>query len=167
VISRRRLRDTAPVARRYVFRSTWRLDASPQDVTAALECLDDYPRWWPEVREARRIDDDTYELRCRSTLPYDLVFETRRAVHDVTGGVLEANMIGDLEGFSRWTITADGAGTIAVFDEDVITTKKLLRVLEPVARPGFRANHWSIMRHGEAGLRVYLAGLRRGRTLIP
>jgi hypothetical protein len=83
-------------------------------------------------------------------------------VHDVDGGLLEANLIGDLEGFSRWTITPDGAGATAVFDEDVVATKRLLRVLAPVARPGFRANHWLMMRHGEAGLRVYLAGMQRG-----
>jgi hypothetical protein len=156
-----------PVGHRYVFRSTWHLDAPVADVTAALEEVGSYPAWWPEVREATRIDEDTYELRCRSTLPYDLVFETRRSVHDTVGGVLEANMIGDLEGFSRWTISADplGAGTVAVFDEDVVANKRLLRVLEPVARPGFRANHWLMMRHGEAGLRVYLAGLRHGRTI--
>jgi hypothetical protein len=152
-------------AHRYVFRSVWRLDASPFEVTTALECLDDYPRWWREVRAATRIDENTYELRCRSTLPYDLVFETKRSVHDVEGGVLEANMTGDLEGFSRWTITADGNGTQAVFDEDVVANKRLLRALEPVARPGFRANHWLMMRHGEAGLRVYVAGLQRGRDV--
>jgi hypothetical protein len=151
------------VARRYVFQSVWRFDATPADVTTALECLDDYPHWWPEVREAKRIDEDTYELRCRSTLPYDLAFETRRSVHDVAGGVLEAHMIGDLEGFSRWTIRADGAGTRAVFDEDVVANKRLLRTLEPLARPAFRANHWLMMRHGEAGLRVYLAGFGRAR----
>jgi hypothetical protein len=117
------------------------------------------------VRAATRIDDDTYELRCRSTLPYDLVFETQRSVHDTVGGVLEANLIGDLEGFSRWTITPDGAGTLAVFDEDVVANKRLLRMLEPVARPAFKANHWLMMRHGRAGLRVYLAGLRFGRSI--
>jgi hypothetical protein len=155
------------VARRYIFQSTWRLDAPSETVVSALECIDDYPRWWPEVREATRIDEDTYELRCRSTLPYDLVFETRRSVHDVAGGVLEAHMIGDLEGFSRWTITADGNGTRAVFDEDVVANKRLLQVLEPVARPAFRANHWLMMRHGEAGLRVYLAGWRRACAANP
>jgi hypothetical protein len=153
------------VRHRYVFRSAWCLDAAPADVTAALECIDDYPTWWPEVRDATPIDEDTYELRCRSTLPYDLVFETRRSVHDVAGGVLEANMIGDLEGFSRWTISAEGAGTRAVFDEDVMLNKRLLRALEPIARPGFRMNHWLMMRHGQAGLRVYLAGLQRGRAV--
>jgi hypothetical protein len=150
---------------RYVFQSTWRFDAAAGDVTASLEAIGEYPAWWPEVRAATRIDEDTYELRCRSTLPYDLVFETRRAVHDPLGGILEANMIGDLEGFSRWTISAVGTGTVAVFDEDVVTTKPLLQKLEPVARPAFRANHWLMMRHGEAGLRVYLAGLRYGRSL--
>ena len=153
------------MARSYVFRSIWHFDAPVADVTTALEAVGDYPAWWPEVRAATRIDEDTYELRCRSTLPYDLVFETRRAVHDPAGGILEANMIGDLEGFSRWTISSVGTGTEAVFDEDVIANKRALQKVELVARPAFKANHWMMMRHGEAGLRVYLAGLRHGRTL--
>jgi hypothetical protein len=153
------------VRHRYIFRSSWRLEAPPADVTAALEEVGSYPAWWPEVRAATRIDDDTYELRCRSTLPYDLVLETQRSVHDTVGGVLEANLIGDLEGFSRWTITPDGPGTLAVFDEDVVANKRLLQMLEPVARPAFKANHWLMMRHGRAGLRVYLAGLRHGRSI--
>jgi hypothetical protein len=91
-----------------------------------------------------------------------LVFRTRQSVRDTRNGLLEANMTGDLEGFSRWTVTPTGNGTLAVFDEDVVANKGLLRALEPIARPAFKANHWLMMRHGEAGLNVYLAGFRQG-----
>jgi hypothetical protein len=144
--------------KRYVFRSEWRLPAPAREVVAVLERLDDYPAWWREVREARRFDDDTVELTVRSALPYALVFVTRRSVHDPERGRLEAEMTGDLDGFSRWTVTPDGSGALAVFDEDVVVNKRLLRALEPVARPAFRANHWLMMRHGEAGLRARLTG---------
>jgi len=33
-----------------------------------------YPIWWPQVPSARQLDDTSGELRCRSMLPYDLVF---------------------------------------------------------------------------------------------
>jgi hypothetical protein len=148
----------------YVFRSEWRLDADPADVFAVLEDLATYPAWWPEVRRADPVDPDACRLTCRSLLPYDLAFTTSRSRQDPAAGVLEATMAGDLAGFSRWTITASGDGTLAVFDEEVDVTKALLVKLEPWARPAFRANHWLMMRHGQAGLRTYVAGYRRGRA---
>ena len=47
---------------------------------------------------------------------------------------------------------------MCVFDEEVVTTKRTLNVLAPVARPLFKLNHEFMMRHGEAGLRTFLAG---------
>ena len=38
--------------------------------------------------------------------------------------------------------------------------KPLLRRLELIARPAFKANHSRMMRDGERGLRTYLAGYR-------
>ena len=150
-----------PGLRDYRFTSYWRVRATVEEAYAALHDLESYPAWWPEVKEATRVDDKTFALRCRSTLPYDLVFHTTQAVEDPSSGILEASMTGDLEGFSRWTITAEGAGTLAVFEEEVEAKKRLLRVLAPVARPVFRFNHELMMRHGESGLRARLAASPR------
>jgi uncharacterized protein YndB with AHSA1/START domain len=147
----------------YVFRSEWRIDAPPADVYAVLHELPDYPAWWPEVRTTEEVGEQAYRLTCRSTLPYDLVFVTTQARQDPEAGVLEANLAGDLDGFSRWTITASGTGSLAVFEEEVDATKPLLRRLAAVARPAFKANHSLMMRHGQAGLRTYVAGYRLGR----
>jgi len=146
------------VSNEYSFRSTWRLAAPPGAVYAALAELADYPSWWPEVRRAEPLGRDTYRLTCRSFLPYDLVFTTTQRRRDPVAGVLEASMVGDLTGFSRWTITASGAGTEAVFEEEVEVMKASLRRLAPVARPAFRGNHSLMMRHGQRGLRAYVAG---------
>jgi len=146
------------VSNEYSFRSTWRLASPPGDVYAALAELADYPSWWPEVRRAEPRGEDTYQLTCRSFLPYDLVFTTTQRRRDPVAGVLEANMVGDLTGFSRWTITASGAGTEAVFEEEVEVMKASLRRLAPVARPAFRGNHALMMRHGRRGLAAYVAG---------
>jgi uncharacterized protein YndB with AHSA1/START domain len=147
----------------YRFRSVWTLPASPADVYDALERLEDYPRWWPQVRHVTRLRDDAAKLVCRSALPYDLRFTTTQAVRDPVNRVLEASMAGDLEGFSRWTIAEDSQGTRATFEEQVLATKALLQRLDLIARPVFRANHAFMMHQGERGLRTYLEGVMRGR----
>jgi hypothetical protein len=142
----------------YRFRSQWRVDAAPAVVFGILATVDTYPSWWPEIRSVETIAPDSTRITARSLLPYDLAFVTRQSRRDVDALVLEASMTGDLEGFSRWTLRADGTATVAVFEEEVITRKPLLRRLALVARPAFRANHTLMMRHGEQGLRTYVAG---------
>jgi Polyketide cyclase / dehydrase and lipid transport len=142
----------------YVFRSEWRLSASPDAVYTVLEDLATYPLWWPEVRRTVRFDERTAEVTCRSLLPYDLVFVTTQERRDRDERVLQARMVGDLDGFSRWTISSCDGGTSAVFEEEVDTTKPMLNRLAPIARPAFWANHWLMMRHGEQGLSTFLAG---------
>jgi hypothetical protein len=142
----------------YRFRSQWVLPAPHERVYDALEDLGSYPRWWREVKEAEQVSDEAFDLRCRATLPYDLYFTTTQSRRDREAGVLEARMTGDLDGFSRWSIQPSGTGTLAVFEEEVEATKRLLRVLAPVARPVFRLNHWLMMQHGQNGLRAYLDG---------
>ena len=97
-------------------------------------------------------------------LPYDLVFTTHQTRRDPQARVLEAHLAGDLEGFSRWTIQEFPEGSRATFEEEVVANKKLLQRLDPVARPAFRANHKLMMKHGERGLRTYLAGYARAGT---
>jgi uncharacterized protein YndB with AHSA1/START domain len=149
----------------YRFVSTWRLGASPGDVYRVLKDVDSYPLWWPEIRCVRRLDDRRAELAARSLLPYDLVFVTEESRQDPAAGVLEASMTGDLEGFSRWTVTSAGDGTRAVFEEQVVARKELLRRLAYVARPAFQANHALMMLHGRRGLGVYLAGFQAASRL--
>jgi Polyketide cyclase / dehydrase and lipid transport len=144
---------------RYSFRSEWRLQSSCEDAFEILEDLQSYPLWWPEVRKVDRLNDSTAELTVRSLLPYDLRFVSEQKRRDRLSGVLEASMAGDLEGFSRWTLTdAEGSSCTAVFEEEVTAHKALLRRLALFARPAFKANHSLMMRHGQAGLQTYLFG---------
>ncbi|MGH6657344.1 MAG: SRPBCC family protein, partial [Actinocrinis sp.] len=124
---------------RYQFATTWDLDAPMSAVVDALADLAAYPRWWPEVRTVRQLDETSAHLVIRSFLPYSLGFTAIQSRRDVVAGVLEASMSGDLDGFSRWTITQlDDGRTRAVFEEGVLARKRLLRALGPVARPLFR-----------------------------
>ena len=149
---------------RYTFRSAWRTQAPMATTFTVLEDLARYPAWWPEVRHVATLREGAFELTCRSLLPYDLSFVSVQERTDRVAGVLQARLSGDLEGFSSWTITTDGHATTAVFEEEVTATKPLLRRLAPVARPAFRANHALMMRHGRAGLQVYLAGYAAGAS---
>ena len=91
-------------------------------------------------------------------LPYDLVFTAREVRRDQAAGVLEIAMTGDVDGWARWTLAADGPGTRARYDQEVRVTKPLLRRFALPGRPVFRANHALMMRAGRRGLVAYLRG---------
>ncbi|GHF32708.1 polyketide cyclase [Kitasatospora xanthocidica] len=150
---------------RYRFRVVWRLAAPARAVYAALEDVRSYPLWWPEIREVRPAGDETGEVVVRALLPYRLVIglETRR--RDPVAGVLEVAMHGDLNGWSRFTVTpddGDGAGSRVLFEEDTRPGKPLLRRLALPLHPVFRANHAVMMRRGRRGLAAHLTA--GGRT---
>ena len=141
----------------YRFRNVWALEVAPARLFDALVDLASYPRWWPDVRSARRVDDDTAEFTCRAVLPYALVFRLHRAEQDVGAGLLRVDMSGDLEGYVEGRVAAHEPSVARLdISQQVVVNKKLLRWLAPVARPLFRANHAAMMRRGHRGLRSYL-----------
>jgi uncharacterized protein YndB with AHSA1/START domain len=146
----------------YRFRSTWRLDSPPDAVYRVLERPDFYPRWWPQIREVRQTGDTTGLLRFRSVLPYDLVVTARSTRQDPERRILEVALTGDLEGWVRWTVTADGPGTRLLFEQDVVVRKPLMRRLAVPGRIFFVANHALMMRSGRTGLLARLAAAGRG-----
>ncbi|MFD9243611.1 SRPBCC family protein [Streptomyces sp. NPDC059556] len=143
---------------RYRFRSVWRLAAPPDAVYAVLERAEEYPRWWPQVREVLPVDDTTGTARFRSLLPYDLVVTARALRRDPAARVLEVGLGGDLEGWARWTLTPEGAGTHALYEQEVEVRARLLRALAVPGRPVFRANHALMMRGGRRGIAARLKG---------
>ena len=143
---------------RYHFVSRWTVDAPAEAAFAAIYEVVRYPAWWPEVKEARKLDEDHLWMRTRSFLPYDLAFDLERTIADQHAGVLEARLAGDLAGLIRWTIEGTEDGCLITFDEDVVTNKALLNRLAPIVRPAYAANHALMMAHGQAGLRTFLAG---------
>jgi uncharacterized protein YndB with AHSA1/START domain len=144
----------------YRFRSMWDLPAPPDTVYEVLERAEDYPRWWPQVREVTRVDDTSGVVRVRSVLPYQLTFTVREVRRDPVAGVLEIAMTGDLDGWARWTLTAHGTGTLARYDQEVDVAKPSLRRFAVPGRLFFRVNHTLMMRGGGRGLRTYLRAAR-------
>ncbi|MGV9287092.1 SRPBCC family protein [Streptomyces sp. NPDC003719] len=141
----------------YVFRTLWTLPAPAPAVYRALERVEDYPRWWPQVREVTRLDATGGIVRIRSLLPYDLTQTVRELRHDPAAGVLEVTLSGDIEGRARWTVAPDGTGGTRVrYDQEVDVRKPLLRRLAVPGRLLFRANHRLMMRAGRRGLAAHL-----------
>ena len=142
----------------YRFRSEWSLDVPARAVFDAVVDLMSYPAWWPDVRSVREVDPETAELVCRSVLPFALVVRMRREVQDEAAGTLRVAISGDLRGSLGATIAEhDGPGVRLRIDQDVEVTKSALRLLTPLCRPLFRANHAAMMRRGRRGLQRYLA----------
>ena len=140
----------------YRFRARWDLPVPPAVVYPLLERAEDYPRWWPQVRGVDPIDDTSGVISIRASLPYVLTFTAREVRRDPVAGVLEIAMTGDLEGWARWTLTADGSGTLARYDQEVDLNRQSLRRFAAVGRPVFRFNHALMMRAGRRGLLAYL-----------
>ncbi|MEU1471406.1 SRPBCC family protein [Streptomyces sp. NPDC005761] len=141
---------------RYRFVSVWELPAPPRAVYAHLERVEDYPQWWPQVREVTPVDDASGTARIRSLLPYDLVMTMRARRRDAPGGVLEVTLTGDLEGWARWTVVPHGTGSRATYEQEVVVRRALMRVLAVPGRALFRANHALMMRAGRRGLAARL-----------
>ncbi|MFD0553920.1 SRPBCC family protein [Streptomyces rectiviolaceus] len=146
----------------YRFRSVWNVPAPPADVYAALERAEDYPAWWPQVREVTPLDGRSGTARFRSLLPYDLLVTAEERRRDPEAGILEIVMTGDLDGWARWTLTAVTGGTRAVYDQEVVVRKPLMRRLAVPGRPVFLLNHALMMRAGERGLKKHLGRDLRG-----
>ncbi|OXM61096.1 MULTISPECIES: SRPBCC family protein [Amycolatopsis] len=141
----------------YHFRDTWLLSSPARTVFDAVTDVAGYPRWWPDVREVTRVDDNTAQLVCRAVLPYALVIRMRRAEEDRDTGRMRVHLTGDLEGSLAATALQLPGGTRLEITQRVIATKPLLRTLSPLARPVFRANHALMMRRGRRGLESHLS----------
>ncbi len=162
----------------YRLRTEWRVVGTVAEVADVLADVRALARWWPAVclaveeleagdenRVGRRV-----RLRARGFLPYALDRELRvsesRHPHGLT---VEAS--GDLAGREVWTFEEAGARTLVTCDCRVRVEKPLLKLLSPVFRPLFAANHRWAMRRGEESLELELARRRAAtpaeRSRIP
>lgn len=145
----------------YRFREHWDLDASPDAVYAALEAVDDYPSWWPQLSFAR-IDRHSGTLGIRSFLRYELRLAARERRRDPGARVLEIAVDGDLAGWIRWTVLPHGPGARARFEQEVELRNPRMRRWALVGRPVFRVSHDWVLCRGRRGLRRRLAGPAAG-----
>jgi hypothetical protein len=91
----------------------------------------------------------------RSRIPYPVAFDVVSTVVE-RPTYIEGEASGGLEGVGRWRLFEDGGVTAVLYDWEVRTTKRWMRVLAPIADPAFRWNHDQIMRWGAEGLARHL-----------
>ena len=109
-------------------------------------------------------------VRAVGWLPYTLKIDFRTVESRYPQGfTLEAE--GDFEGSGVWSIEERGAWVHVTYDWQIEAKKPLLRLLSPVARPVFAANHRWAMRQGEESLKLELTRRRAAteleRALVP
>ena len=134
----------------FTFRHSWVVDAPGDRVAEALVDLEHYPEWWPQVLAVAKVDDDPARVLCRSTLPYtlDLVLPSRERGPER----LRVRIDGDLAGWSRFDLSASGAGTLVDYRQQVSLTNPWLARLARLSEPVMRWNHARMMAGCRAGL---------------
>jgi hypothetical protein len=142
------------MSRTYRFTGTWRVPFPPDRVQPVLVDLEHYPEWWPQVRAVAKITDDDARVLCRSVLPYtlDLLLHADRR----EPRVLETSLAGDLEGFARWDLADDGAGTRMDYAQEVRVAGRVLAAASYPLRPLLRWNHHRMMTGCVEGLTARL-----------
>lgn len=147
----------------FVLISRWRLHCPASQVWALLTQLEDWPRWWPHVREVkilRRVapgETGTHaRLAWQTALGYQLVIEVRntRTERDPDGhGEIEGQSTGDLRGHGLWLIDPVSAQAVDVtYRYQVELTRPWMRRLAPLLRGLFAWNHFTVMRAGAEGM---------------
>src|ERR1700687_1184319 len=128
------------------FVTEWELVGTSSEVADVLADPLELPRWWPSVYLAVEELEPGGEhgvgrkvrLLTKGWLPYTLDWSFRivesRHPHGFT---LEAD--GDLAGRGVWTFEERGAFVHVTYDWQVEAKKPLLRLLSPLAGPGFAA----------------------------
>lgn len=144
--------------------SRWRVRSTLEEVSDILGDAPGLVRWWPsvylDVKELEPGDENNVgkvvSLHTRGWLPYTLrwqfrVTENRRP----SGFSLEAR--GDLNGRGVWTFEQDGEWVDITYDWKISADKPILRILSPLLKPLFAANHRWAMAKGEESLKLELA----------
>ena len=143
------------MAKEYVFLHEWDVEAPQEAIFEALADARTYPDWWKPVYIDVEGDADpgpgvTTKQHFKGKLPYTLKTTSRITTYEPPRH-FEVEVVGDLTGTGKWTLTPSGNGTVHVrFDWTVHADRRLLRYLTPILRPIFRWNHdWSAARAQE------------------
>ncbi|MCL4867512.1 MAG: polyketide cyclase [Anaerolineae bacterium] len=162
----------------YQFTTQWRVKSSVTELSELLGNAPDLVRWWPsvylDVQQLEPGDERgigrVIALYTKGWLPYTLNWQFRvsQSRHPY-GYTIEA--WGDFVGRGEWTFAPDGEYVIATYDWQIRVEKPLLRLLSPILKPVFAANHLWAMRMGEKSLQLELARRHaaspRDRAMVP
>jgi hypothetical protein len=151
------------VGEEYHFKTRWTFDATADEVWSVVSNICGYPDIWSDFKRVKvRVGDgrsvgSIIDAETRGSLPYSLrytmeVLEAREPEHIL----LRSN--GDLVGTGRWALSSEGEHrTGVVYYWDVATTKRILNLVAPLAKPFLARNHDQVMERGRAAFTKELA----------
>lgn len=154
------------MGRAFEFASRWTIDGPTAPLFDRLVDVADYPSWWPQVRDVRRVDARTVRVRVRSALPYDLDLVLTRVTADRDAGRLRVDLAGDLRGWAAFDLRRTRGGTVVDYHQEVVTAGRIAhlpRALDPV----LRANHAWMMRGARRGLGARAVGGQSYDRVMP
>lgn len=154
----------------YHFVSHWRVDSTPEEVSAILGDAPALARWWPsvylDVREVKPGDEQgvgkVVDLYTKGWLPYTLRWQFRVTESRFPHG-FSLQAWGDFDGRGIWTFAQDGDQTEITYDWKIRGDKPLFKYFSFAMKPLFAANHRWAMARGEESLKLELAR-RRARS---
>ncbi|WP_420113444.1 SRPBCC family protein [Pseudactinotalea sp.] len=144
----------------YRLSSTWHLPASPEQVWAAVERVEGWPRWWVGMLAAttvRQAGPDGLGQRVHlvvgSPLGHRLGFGVEIVEADPPHRA-SARVVGDLRGRGAWSVAPAISGCVATILWHVTPARPLLR--SPLLRRPATWAHGRVMAAGERGLVTHL-----------
>lgn len=146
----------------YRFETTWRLATTAADAWAVLVDGENWPKWWPSVREVAQLTPgapDGLGRRLRyhfaTRLPYTLTFDAELVeMREPTRLVAVAS--GELDGTWTCDLIQDGDVLLVRHVWAVCTTRRWMNALALLVRPAFAWNHAALMREGGRGFAARL-----------
>ena len=153
------------MAQTYHFATRWTFDATRDEVWAVVSNICGYPEIWRDFKRVRVRKGDgasvgsIIDAETRGSLPYSLKYTL-----EVTESRLPEHILltstGDLVGTGRWELTAvDEHSTDVVYYWDVATTRPVLNLIAPLAKPFLARNHDQVMARGREAFAGELARL--------
>ncbi|AGF72040.1 SRPBCC family protein [Corynebacterium halotolerans] len=131
------------------FETTWRVPAEAEQVWRVLSDVSSWPDWWPGMRTARmRGSGDRASLMVQSPLGYRLRFAIALLSSEPPTSA-ELTVDGDLRGEGSFTAHQDADGTRLTITWCVVTRRRLIGAVRPVATWA----HDAVMAAGQRGLR--------------
>ena len=147
----------------YRFLEQWFIPFPPEAVWDVIADGKLLPDWWKGVylkaEPLEQYDGPRVGAKLRGEargfLPYHLKFLIE-SIELERPRVVMVKTTGDLEGTWRAELRPENEGTRVLIDEQVLAEKPILKLLSPLLKPLFAANHrWTTPR-GESGLTAYL-----------
>jgi uncharacterized protein YndB with AHSA1/START domain len=138
---------------------SYRFAASPEDLWERIAAVEDFPTWWPWLRQfdgRALVAGDEWRCTVQPPLPYALSFT-------ITIGEVEpaqrvaAEVSGEIRGSAELTIAGDGeGGCTARLQSRLAPASRFLQAVAVVARPVVSLGHDWVLDTGARQFRQQL-----------